>query len=193
MNDAQVIEILVYIKVIVLGLVSIAALIYTIPICFHRKLRTPLHLLSVNVSLTLFICVTFWAIYLVMSTWFENILWTEKSCLWILYLQAAVNCLSIYSTCVASLNRLLAIVYHARVLFRTMKWILMCIAIQWIIAITIALPTFTSSLEVSREKWNRTDYLIWILALFYLWSWNLSTTLCFIHRCLFTIDLLVDN
>ncbi|CAF1448505.1 unnamed protein product [Adineta ricciae] len=147
MNDAQVIEILVCIKVIILGLVSIGTLIYTIPICFHRKLRTPLNLLSVNVSLTLFICTMFWGIYLVISTWFDNILWTKKSCLWILYLQAAVNCLSIYSTCIASLNRLLAIVYHTTVLFRTTKWILMCIVVQWIIAILISLPTFTSSLK----------------------------------------------
>ncbi|CAF1409056.1 unnamed protein product [Adineta ricciae] len=167
MNDAQVIEILVYIKVIILGLVSLAALIYTIPICFHRKLRTPLHLLSVNVSLTLFICALFWGIFLVMSTWFDNILWTEKSCLWILYLQTAVNCLSIYSTCVASLNRLLVIVYHTTVLFRTMRWILICIVVQWIIAILISLPTFTSSLEhcfISGLEIYQQLYVLFIVA-----------------------------
>ena len=170
MNEAQVVEILVYIKAVILGLVSIGTLIYAIPICFHRQLRTPLHLISVNVSLTLFICVMFWAIYLVMTTWFSSILWTVNSCLWILYLQTAVNCLSIYSTCIASLSRLLVIVYHTRALFGTMKWVLMCIVVQWVIAILISLPILTSSLEVSRVKWNRSDCFIYTLALFYLGS-----------------------
>ncbi|UJR19251.1 hypothetical protein I4U23_022379 [Adineta vaga] len=145
MDDKNIIYILVYAKIILLGFTSIGSILYTLPICLIKKFHTSLNFLSINISITLFLCVVFWAIYFIMNTWYIDIFWTEKSCLLISYLQTTFNCLFIYSTCIASLNRLFAIVYQSKVLFRTKKWVMICISIQWSISIIIPLPHFRSS------------------------------------------------
>src|SRR5690349_15499531 len=99
MNDEQVIVILVIIKVIILGSISIGACLYAIPLCLIRRFHTPLHLLTLNVCIAAFMCSTFWSIYFIMSTFYPDILWTEQSCLPILYLQTTVSCQVLYALC----------------------------------------------------------------------------------------------
>ncbi len=152
MNDEEIIIILVIVKVIILSLISIASFFYALPLCFIRRFHTPLNFLSLNVSLTLFMCTTFWAIYFIMNTFYIDVLWTEKSCLLILYLQTTVNCQFIYALCTVSLNRLFAVVYHNKVLFRTKKWVGVCMSIQWISGVLIPLPQFASSLAVNNKN-----------------------------------------
>ena len=142
MNDTQIIHILVCIKVIILGFVSFASIAYILPICFIRRFHTSVHLLSLNISIALLICTTFWAIFLTMNTWYIPILWTPESCLVILYLQTMVNNQVTYGVCAVSLNRLLIVVFH------TKYSMTVCICLQWIVASLLPLPQFRSSLEV---------------------------------------------
>ncbi len=167
MNDEEIIIILVYIKVIILSLVSIGSLFYALPLCFIRRFHTSLNFLSLNVSLTLFMCTTFWAIYFIMTTFYFDVLWTERSCLLILYLQTTVNCQFISALCIVSLNRLFAVVYHNKVLFRTKKWAGVCIGIQWISGILIPLPQFASSLAVNNIRIDKyTIFLFFSIVLY---------------------------
>jgi hypothetical protein len=150
MNDQQVIVILVITKAIILGFISIGACLYAIPLCFIKRFHTPLHLLSLNVCITAFICGTFWAIYFIMTTFYFDILWTAKSFIPILYVQTTVNCQVLYALCMVSLNRLLTIVYKNNAFFRTNKWVAICVSSQWIFAAAIPLPTFGTSLMVNK-------------------------------------------
>jgi hypothetical protein len=149
MDDQQTIVILVIIKVIILDFISIGACLYAIPLCFIRRFHTPSHLLTLNVCIAAFICASFWAIYFIMNTFYPEILWTEKSCIPILYVQTTVNCQVLYALCMVSINRLFAVIYKNKTLFRTKKWVAICVSVQWIFAATIPLPTFASSLMVN--------------------------------------------
>ena len=111
MDSRQALIILILIKVILFGITSIGTCLYAIPLCFIRHFHTPYHLLSLNVYFSTFICASFWSIYFIMNTYYQDILWTEKSCLLILYLQSTVNSAVLYSLCIVSLNRLSTIVY----------------------------------------------------------------------------------
>lgn len=148
MNTKEAIILLVIIKVIILSIIFIASGIYALPISFIRRFHNPIHLLTLNVCITSSICAVFWIIYFIMSTFYLTILFTEKSCLLILYLQTVVNCQVLYSFCVVSLNRLFTIVYRDKPLFRTKLWVVICITIQWLIGFLLPLPSFASSLEV---------------------------------------------
>ncbi|CAF1382600.1 unnamed protein product [Adineta ricciae] len=163
MNDRQIIILLVYIKIILLGFTSIGSILYSLPFIFIRRFHTPLHFLSLNVSITIFVCASFWAIYYFMSTFHADILWTEKSCLVILYLQTLVVCQFIYALCIVSLNRLCAIRYHRSVVFRKKKWAIMCIVVQWLFAAIIPLPQFGSSLEHCFISGLELNYQIYVL------------------------------
>jgi hypothetical protein len=149
MNTKEAIILLVIIKVIILSIIFIASGIYAVPISLLRRFHNPIHLLTLNVCITSSICAVFWIIYFIMSTFYVTILFTEKSCLLILYLQTVVNCQVLYSFCVVSLNRLFTIVYRNKALFRTKLWVVICISIQWFIGFLLPLPSFGSSLEVN--------------------------------------------
>ncbi len=84
-----------------------------------------------------------------MNTFYADLLWTEQSCLPILYLQTTVNTQVLYASCMVSLSRLFTVVYRNKALFRTKKWVAICISVQWIFAALIPLPTFGSSLMVN--------------------------------------------
>jgi hypothetical protein len=149
MDDKQITTILVIITIILLILSSIGACLYTIPICFIRRFHTPPHLLSVNICIAIFICTTYWAIFFILNSFYPSILWTTKSCLLITYLRMMVNCQVLYALCMVSLNRLFSVVYKNKILFRTKKWVVICVSIQWIFVSLITLPLFASTLMVN--------------------------------------------
>jgi hypothetical protein len=150
MNGDQAIAILVIVKVIVLGFISIGACLYAIPLCFIRQFHTPLILLTLNTCIAEFFCSTFWAIYFIMNTFYPDILWTAQSCLPIIYLQTTVIYQFLYALCMVSLNRLFTIVYNSKALFCTKNWVAICVTAQWIFAALIPLPTFASSIQVNK-------------------------------------------
>lgn len=142
-----------------LAFVSLGSLIYTTLVCSIPRFHTSLHLLSVNVSLALFVASSFWIIYFTMTAFYFNLFWTEKSCLLILYLQTMITSQLVNSLCVASLNRLFAVLYHSKALFQTKRWVATCICIQWIYGLVIAAPLFRSSLAVSDLRKQRLSCL----------------------------------
>ena len=148
MDETQVIHMLIYLNIILLGLVTIGACLYSIPLCFVRRFHKPNHLLTVNVCIATFIFSIFWIIFFVMDTYYPYIFWSVKSCLLIAYLQSTVNCQVLYSLCVVSLNRLFTIIYKNKALFQSNKWAAICISGQWIVSTLISLPVFTSNSEV---------------------------------------------
>jgi hypothetical protein len=149
MGDNQAVVALVILKVIILGIISLAACLYALPLCFIRYFHTPLHLLTLNVCIAAFFCSTFWAIFFIMNTFYTDILWNEQSCLPILYVQTVVNCQVLYGLCIVSLNRLFIIIFPNKAIFRNKTWVAICVSVQWIFAALIPLPTLASSLMVN--------------------------------------------
>jgi hypothetical protein len=149
MDSKQMIAILTIVTIIIFGFISIGACLYAIPICYIRRFHTPIHLLSRNVCTAAFICTTFWTIYYIMSTFYPAILWSQKSCLLLFYLQTTVNCGVLYALCMVSLNRLFTIIYKNNALFRKKKWVAICVCVQWIYVPLIASPLFASSVTVN--------------------------------------------
>jgi hypothetical protein len=142
-------QILTIVQIIILCLILIGACLYSIPICFNHRFHTPLHLLSLNVCFAALVCCIYWSIFYIMNMWYPTILWNAQSCLPIFYLQTAVNCQVLYSLCIVSLNRLFCVVYKNKALFRTKKWVAICVCVQWIFALLIALPLLASSFTVN--------------------------------------------
>lgn len=152
MDEMEIVILLIYIIVILLGSASTVSLLYALSICFIRRFHTSIHVLSANVSIASFICCGFWAIYFILYTHYPNILWTEQSCLLILYLQTTFNFGLIWALCVVSLNRLFAVVYRSKVFFRTKRWTIICISIQWTLTVLLPLPHFASNLTVNEMR-----------------------------------------
>ncbi|CAF1185130.1 unnamed protein product [Adineta steineri] len=158
MDDQQIIVILVIIKVIILGLVCVASCLYAIPLIFIPRFHKPLHLLTLNVCVA-----AFCGIYFIMTTFYFDVLWTEASCLPIIFTQTTVVCQVLYALCMVSLNRLFIVVYKNKVFFQNKIWIAICISTQWIFVTLIALPTLRSSLWHCFISGLELNYQIYVL------------------------------
>jgi hypothetical protein len=144
MDQQQVINILIIATVLIDGFVSIGACLYAIPLCFIRRFHTPLNLLSLNVCVAEFICAVYWAIFFTMNAFYPRILWTLQSCISVRYLQHMVVSQVVYAFCMVSLNRLISMIYKNKALFRTKKWIAICVSIQWVFSALIILPVIVT-------------------------------------------------
>jgi hypothetical protein len=148
MNEQQVIDIIFYIRLIILGLIIIGACLYTIPICLVRRFHKPNHLLTANVCIAVFIFSNLWTSYFVVNAYYPYIWGTEKSCLLLSYAQNVVVCQVNYALCMVSLNRLFNIIYKNKAFLHTKRWSVICISAQWIFATLIPLPILTSDIKV---------------------------------------------
>ena len=185
MDNRNIIVLLVIIKVIILSLISLGTSIYAIPLCCNQRFHRPIHLLTLNVCLAAFVCANFWIFFFIMNTFYENILWTERSCLAVLYLQTTVNCQVLYGLCIVSLNRLFINVCRNNALFRTKKWVGICVGAQWLLGCLLPLPTFASSLEViSPSSSSLTNSIcVSLLALLRLRSWSELPAVYIVYHC----------
>ncbi len=141
------IQILAIVRIIFFILVSLLACIYAIPICFVRRFRSHMNILTVNVCISCIVCCIYWLIYNILQMVFLDDL-ANWDCVLFQYFQTIVNCQEIYSLCNVSVNRFCIILYHNKLLFKTRRWILTCIVIQWLIGMILPLPLFTISGQV---------------------------------------------
>jgi len=148
MDADQIVAIVTIVRIIVLGLVSVAACLYAIPLGFIRRFHTPVNLLTLNVCIAAFVCSTYWIIFYIMNAYYPEIIWTPQSCVVIPYLQNVMDCQELYAVCLVSINRLFTIVYKNKPFFRTKKWVAVCVTAQWILAALIPLPALASNRDV---------------------------------------------
>lgn len=148
MKEEQIELILVSIYLALLLMILIGVCVYAISICCIRRLHKVTYLLTLNVCLADTVCAIFWVCFFIMDQFFPNILWTQKTCLLVLYSQTTSNCLVTYSICVVSLNRLFTIIYGQRSFFHTTRGIALCIGCEWLMAIIMPLLTFFSDIQV---------------------------------------------
>ncbi|CAF3899826.1 unnamed protein product, partial [Rotaria sp. Silwood1] len=85
MHEQQLELLLVSICIILLILILLGGYVYAWSICCIRRFHKVNHLLILNVSLAVIIATKFWTIYVLMSYFYPNILWTPQSCLSVLY------------------------------------------------------------------------------------------------------------
>lgn len=187
MDNRNIIVLLVIIKVVILSFISLGTSIYAIPLCCNQRFHRPIHILTLNVCFAAFICANFWIFFFIMNTFYVNILWTERSCLAVLYLQTTVNCQVLYGLCIVSLNRLFLTVYRNNALFRTKRWVGICVGVQWLLGCLLPLPTFASSLEVISplpSSSSLTDFIcVSLLALLRLWSGSELSVVHIVYHC----------
>ena len=136
------IEYIDIIKLIFYVIIISLAFIYLIPILCIGRFRSPVNILTVNVSMSCIICSIYWTIYILLQIILSDNL-NKLNCVYFQYFQTVVNCQEIYALCNISINRYCIIIYNNKILFKTQRWILITIGIQWLIGIIIPLPLFS--------------------------------------------------
>ena len=138
-------EILSVVRDSIYGGIGCITLIYSCLIIFLRRYHNRNRMFILNLCINaIFTC-----IYFIIFSNFAGSVISSIACI---FLQYAFNVASVqvpYAFLAFSLHRFCSIVYHTRPLFKTKKWVFLCISSQWIGQFIISLPLVFQSYEVS--------------------------------------------
>ena len=146
-------EIFGILRVVLFGLIILVALIYSIPIIFIRRFHHGNNILTLNICVATIICCLYWFIFYIMlqMNLFGTHLFTTNTCIFVFIVPTILTLQIPFSFVTVSIHRLCCVVYYRKNLFKTKKWIAICILVQWVFGIVCMLPIL-SGIEMVRFR-----------------------------------------
>jgi hypothetical protein len=130
-------------------LILLSAFIYSYLILFIRRFHHRNNIFILNICFTIISTSIFFLIFGTVGYFDPQSLYTTYMCLLWLY---AYNIASIeipFSFVTFAVHRFCSTVYHTKPFFKTKRWVVMCIASQWIGEFIISLPFIFRKQRVS--------------------------------------------
>lgn len=137
---ASLADVIGYAQLAVLVLIIVLSMLYCVPIILLSRFHHRIHVFSVNVCLASSLCCAYWIYIYFMSRINVRALYSPPLCLITSYAETMFTLQVPLSLIAISINRLCCIKYHARAFFRSIAWMFLCIASQWLLG--AALPLF---------------------------------------------------
>jgi len=138
----------IYIVISFLSLLIFLCMFYFIPILFVRRFHNSNNILTVNISVTIIFCALYHIIYSLIIIHMKTTLETRYLCNLIEYIRVMITCQTGYVFITASVYRYTIVIYHTKTFFKKKRWIIICIACQWIIGILLPLPIWSGNYRV---------------------------------------------
>jgi hypothetical protein len=136
-------DILFYIKTILFVLIITAFVVYSLPIIFIPRFRIRYNILTLNLCLATLCCVLCWCVYETIAQFNTKLLFRDSTCGFLLYMVMMCLCQASFSNLNISVIQLCDIVYHRNQFFRTNRWLVICIGIQWSASIILSVPGYS--------------------------------------------------
>lgn len=135
-------EIFGVLRVVLFGLIIVVALIYSIPIIFIRRFHHRNNILTLNICLATIVCCLYWFIFYIKLKidLFGTYVFMVQTCTFVFIVPPILTAQIPFSFVTVSIYRLCCVVYYRKNLFKTKKWIAICILTQWILGIVCMLP-----------------------------------------------------
>ena len=140
-------------EMICMSLIAISALLYIMLICSVRRFHSAINAITVSYSLAALTFAVFYLCYFGLTfrdDYFPVI--SVRGCASLNYFIPFVNGSVVYSLGIASFNRLCMIVFHNKRIFKTGRWVAICVVCQWILAAVVSLPHLLVDYTVSSKK-----------------------------------------
>lgn len=120
--------------------IIVVALIYSIPILLVRRFHRSNYLLTLNFCLaSLFFGIEYMISYIFLEIDRQRI-FSIDTCRIFMYFQGCVFSQVVFALLIISINRFCSIIYHSNPFFKQQRWVIICVASQWIIGLLLALP-----------------------------------------------------
>ena len=127
-------------QIITFVLIILSTLIYSIPLLLKRRFHHRINIFTVNLCMAILCCCIFWITFDIIIQVNVQQLFNVKTCFLIYYAQTMCTVQVPLALVVVSIHRLCCIVYHEKIFFKSMKWMIMCVIGQWITGFVISLP-----------------------------------------------------
>ena len=134
-SQMNLIEILDIIRNTLYGLALFFALLYACLLVFIRHFHTQNNMFILNILINTITSIVYFIIY------FYAVSYEMPASLCILF-QYAFNIASMQGPCAFvafTIHRFCAIVYHTKAFFKTKRWVILCISMQWIFVFILSL------------------------------------------------------
>ena len=145
----DVLHVLEIIRLALFGLIILIAAIYSVPIMIIGNLHNRNHVFTLNICLSSSCFGLSWFVVYLIQEIDVKTLFALNTCTLLLYSQTVFVSEAVFSLMVVSINRLFLILYPEQPFFRRMRWAAVCIAIQWIAGLILALPICARDRSVS--------------------------------------------
>lgn len=129
------------IEITLMGLIAIGALVYILLIACTPRLHSINNAITANFALSAIIFSSTYVTYFGLTyrdDYYTTIV--NDFCFIVNYISPFANGCVVYALGGVSFNRLCAIVFHNRRIFKTGLWVMITLIFQWIIAFTVPLP-----------------------------------------------------
>jgi hypothetical protein len=135
-------------------------LIYSLPILFVKRFRHRTNILTLNICLTIMCFSAIHIVCSVITVYYPKILLNSFVCNLTTYIRIMISFQTAFAFVTVSIHRLGCVVYCSNVFFKTKKWVIVCIASQWIIGLIAPLVFLTanSSVRISLELFQRIKF-----------------------------------
>ena len=150
---ADFMRIFTFIRMVLFGLTVFVALIYSAPIVCLRRFHYRNNMLTINICVATILCSLYWFVfYLMLELYpFETLMFLFNNCAFASIFPVLLTLQVPLSFVTASVNRLCAVVYNNRPLFKKKRWLVICILAQWVFGTVLTVPIFFGIGLVSRE------------------------------------------
>lgn len=135
-------QIFSYLRIILFGLIFLIAFVYAIPIISIRQFHHAHMILTLNICLVTGCCCFYWFIFYIMLLVdvYGTYAFLINSCIFVSLVPAILTLQVPLSFVTVSINRFCSVVYHTKDLFKTKRWVFICILSQWIFGTLVILP-----------------------------------------------------
>lgn len=142
---ADFMRIFTFIRLILFGLTMLVALIYSAPIVCLRRFHYRNNMLTINICVATIFCSLYWFIFYLMLELrpYDTFMFLFNTCAFASIFPVLLTLQVPLSFVTASVNRLCAVVYSNRALFKKKRWLIICIVGQWIFGTLLIMPIFT--------------------------------------------------
>ena len=130
----------IYVENALIVLAQLIDLIYLVAVLCVRRFQNVNNVLILNVFLAVACSGIFYSLYFTGSYFAEGTLYAPRWCIFLFYAYGVVGVAIQFSFITFSIHRCFTIVYCTRPFFKKQRWVVACIAIQWISQCLVSLP-----------------------------------------------------
>ena len=133
----------------VLVSIIVLALIYLIPIVILRRFHTHNHIFTANLCIAAIFCSSYWLTFYLLLRLSPELFVRDRVCVAISYLQMMCTHQVPLAMAGTSIYRLMSIVYQKGDCLTRRRCLGMCVSIQWLTGVVLALPRISLDASVN--------------------------------------------
>lgn len=138
-------------QLVIFFLIIILAGFYILSIlCFYRVYHSN-NIFTINLCCAAICCCLHWICYYILLIYHPRYFLRSNICMILDYFEIMCTIQVPLAVIIVSIHRFCCVIYHTKQFFKTKKWAILCITIQWLIGFCVSIPRLVFDHRVKFE------------------------------------------